>query len=205
MDVVRRILDLTGASPDLVRHVADRPGHDRRYSVDSTKLRDLGWAPQHSFDAGGLEETVEWYRENRDWWEPIKSGDYKRYYERAVRRPARLAQQRLLHVLSLRSWSISLRAPSIACDSSSSVSDVGALAERVAREGEVVVRVRLVERAAAVSFCTACSSSGSAPRVVARAASSAKPALFKRCPARAASRRRGRRWSSALVVRPARS
>jgi dTDP-glucose 4,6-dehydratase len=81
MDVVRRILDLTGASPDLVRHVADRPGHDRRYSVDSTKLRNLGWAPQHSFDAGGLEETVEWYRENRDWWEPIKSGDYLRYYE----------------------------------------------------------------------------------------------------------------------------
>jgi dTDP-glucose 4,6-dehydratase len=81
MEVVRRILTLTGASPDLVRHVADRPGHDRRYSVDSTKLRDLGWAPRHSFDAGGLEETVEWYREHREWWEPIKSGDYKRYYE----------------------------------------------------------------------------------------------------------------------------
>jgi dTDP-glucose 4,6-dehydratase len=81
MDVVRRILDLTGASPDLVRHVADRPGHDRRYSVDSTKLRGLGWSPERSFDAGGLEETVEWYRENREWWEPIKSGDYKRYYE----------------------------------------------------------------------------------------------------------------------------
>jgi dTDP-glucose 4,6-dehydratase len=81
MDVVRRILDLTGASPDLVRHVEDRPGHDRRYSVDSTKLHGLGWQPRHSFDAGGLEETVEWYRENRDWWEPIKSGDYQRYYE----------------------------------------------------------------------------------------------------------------------------
>jgi dTDP-glucose 4,6-dehydratase len=89
MEVVRRILDLTGASPDLVRHVADRPGHDRRYSVDSTKLRDLGWAPQHSFDAGGLEETVEWYRENREWWEPIKSGDYRRYYEQQY--AARLA------------------------------------------------------------------------------------------------------------------
>jgi dTDP-glucose 4,6-dehydratase len=81
MEVVRRILDLTGASPDLVRHVADRAGHDRRYSVDSSKLRDLGWTPQHSFDAGGLEETVEWYREHRDWWEPIKSGDYKQYYD----------------------------------------------------------------------------------------------------------------------------
>ena len=77
MEVVRRILDLTGASPDLVRHVADRPGHDRRYAVDSSKLRALGWTPAHSFDAGGLEETVEWYRENRDWWEPIKSGEYR--------------------------------------------------------------------------------------------------------------------------------
>jgi dTDP-glucose 4,6-dehydratase len=79
--VVKRILELTGASADLVRHVDDRPGHDRRYAVDATRLRGLGWAPQHSFDTGGLEETVEWYRENRDWWEPIKSGDYKRYYE----------------------------------------------------------------------------------------------------------------------------
>jgi dTDP-glucose 4,6-dehydratase len=81
MEVVRRILDLTGASPDLVRHVEDRPGHDRRYSVDSSKLRALGWTPRFSFDAGGLAETVDWYRGNRDWWEPIKSGDYRAYYE----------------------------------------------------------------------------------------------------------------------------
>jgi dTDP-glucose 4,6-dehydratase len=80
LDVVRRILDLTGASSDLVRHVDDRPGHDRRYSVDSSKLRGLGWSPQHAFDAGGLEETVAWYRENREWWEPIKSGEYRAYY-----------------------------------------------------------------------------------------------------------------------------
>jgi dTDP-glucose 4,6-dehydratase len=81
LEVVRRILDLTGASPDLVRHVTDRPGHDRRYAVDSTKLRALGWTPKHSFDAGGLEDTVAWYRANREWWEPIKSGEYQRYYE----------------------------------------------------------------------------------------------------------------------------
>jgi len=80
MEVVRRILDLTGSSPDLVRHVEDRPGHDRRYAVDSSKLCGLGWAPRQSFDGGGLEETVGWYRDNRDWWEPIKSGDYQRYY-----------------------------------------------------------------------------------------------------------------------------
>jgi dTDP-glucose 4,6-dehydratase len=81
IEVVRRILDLTNGSADLVRHVEDRPGHDRRYAVDSTRLRGLGWTPRHSFDGGGLEETVEWYRANREWWEPIKSGDYKRYYE----------------------------------------------------------------------------------------------------------------------------
>jgi dTDP-glucose 4,6-dehydratase len=80
MEVVRRILDLTGASPDLVRMVEDRAGHDRRYSVDSSKLRDLGWTPRHSFDTGGLEQLVDWYRANRDWWEPIKSGEYQRYY-----------------------------------------------------------------------------------------------------------------------------
>jgi dTDP-D-glucose 4,6-dehydratase len=81
LDVVRRILDLTGGSPDLVRMVKDREGHDRRYAVDSAKVRDLGWSPQHSFDKGGLEATVEWYREHREWWEPIKQGDYRRYYE----------------------------------------------------------------------------------------------------------------------------
>ena len=81
MEVIRQILDLTGGSPDLVEHVKDRPGHDRRYSVDSSKVRALGWAPRHSFRDGGLAETVEWYRENRDWWEPIKSGEYLAYYE----------------------------------------------------------------------------------------------------------------------------
>ena len=80
MDVVRSILGLTGASPDLVRHVTDRLGHDRRYAIDSTKLRSLGWTPRHSFD-GGLAETVDWYREHRSWWEPIKSGEYRAYYE----------------------------------------------------------------------------------------------------------------------------
>jgi dTDP-glucose 4,6-dehydratase len=92
LDIVRRILDLTGASPDLVRMVEDRPGHDRRYSLDSGRVADLGWAPKHSFDDGGLAATVAWYRDNRDWWEPIKSGDWEDYYRRQYE--ARLAAGR---------------------------------------------------------------------------------------------------------------
>ena len=80
-DLTRRIVELTGADESLVRHVSDRPGHDRRYSLDTTKLRSLGWAPRRQL-ADGLADTVEWYRENRAWWEPIKSGAYREYYAR---------------------------------------------------------------------------------------------------------------------------
>jgi dTDP-glucose 4,6-dehydratase len=82
VEVTHRILELTGADPALVRHVEDRAGHDRRYALDDAKLRSLGWAPQHSFGESGLIETVDWYRDNRGWWEPIKSGEYREYYER---------------------------------------------------------------------------------------------------------------------------
>jgi dTDP-glucose 4,6-dehydratase len=81
IEVAERLLELTGADRSLLRSVPDRPGHDRRYSVDSTKLHALGWSPQTPFEIG-LRETVSWYRENRSWWEPIKSGDYREYYER---------------------------------------------------------------------------------------------------------------------------
>jgi len=81
LEVTHRILELTGADPSLIRHVEDRAGHDRRYALDDGKLRALGWAPGHSFGEGGLPETVEWYAANRAWWEPIKSGEYRRYYE----------------------------------------------------------------------------------------------------------------------------
>ena len=81
IDVTHRILELTGAGEDLIRHVDDRAGHDRRYSLDDSKLRGLGWSTQHSFGETGLAETVAWYRDNRAWWEPIKSGEYRRYYE----------------------------------------------------------------------------------------------------------------------------
>jgi dTDP-glucose 4,6-dehydratase len=79
LDVTARILELTQASEELVRHVEDRPGHDRRYSVADARVRALGWAPAHAFE-DGLAETVAWYRERRDWWEPIKSGEYAAYY-----------------------------------------------------------------------------------------------------------------------------
>jgi dTDP-glucose 4,6-dehydratase len=81
LEVVDWILELTGADRSLVRHVEDRAGHDRRYSVDSARVGALGWVPRHSFSQGGLAATVEWYRENRAWWEPIKSGEYRAYYE----------------------------------------------------------------------------------------------------------------------------
>jgi len=79
--VVRRILELTGARESQIEHVADRPGHDLRYSLSSQKLATLGWAPRVRF-SDGLEQTVAWYRENAWWWEPIRSGDYRSYYER---------------------------------------------------------------------------------------------------------------------------
>jgi dTDP-glucose 4,6-dehydratase len=81
IEVVRRILALTGNDESLIEHVTDRPGHDRRYSLSSEKLKALGWAPRMRF-AEGLEHTVAWYRENAWWWEPIRSGDYREYYER---------------------------------------------------------------------------------------------------------------------------
>ena len=81
LDVVRRIVGLTGADPGLIEHVTDRPGHDRRYSLSSEKVRTLGWAAQVRFEEG-LERTVAWYRDNAWWWEPIRSGEYRAYYER---------------------------------------------------------------------------------------------------------------------------
>ncbi|MFZ0092022.1 MAG: dTDP-glucose 4,6-dehydratase [Solirubrobacteraceae bacterium] len=81
LEVVRRILELTGADGSLIEHVTDRPGHDRRYSLSCAKLNGLGWRARTRF-ADGLTETVAWYRENTWWWEPIRSGSYRDYYER---------------------------------------------------------------------------------------------------------------------------
>jgi dTDP-glucose 4,6-dehydratase len=81
MTVVTSIIALTGAAESQIEHVSDRPGHDRRYSLSSEKVRALGWTPKVRFDEG-LERTVAWYRENAWWWEPIRSGEYRIYYER---------------------------------------------------------------------------------------------------------------------------
>jgi dTDP-glucose 4,6-dehydratase len=81
IEVVRKILELTGADESLIEHVTDRPGHDLRYSLASEKLRGLGWEPAVPF-AEGIERTVEWYRDNEAWWGPIRSGEYRDYYER---------------------------------------------------------------------------------------------------------------------------
>jgi dTDP-glucose 4,6-dehydratase len=81
IEVVHRILELAGADESLIEYVTDRPGHDRRYSLSSDKLAELGWSAQTRF-SDGLERTVRWYRENPWWWEPIRSGAYREYYER---------------------------------------------------------------------------------------------------------------------------
>jgi len=88
LEVVRRIVELCGADPGLIEFVADRPGHDRRYSLSSEKLRALGWEPRTRFD-DGLARTVAWYRENEWWWGPIRSGEYRDYYERQYGRALR--------------------------------------------------------------------------------------------------------------------
>jgi dTDP-glucose 4,6-dehydratase len=80
LEVIEKIVELTGCDRDLLRHVPDRPGHDRRYALDSSKARALGWKPEVSFD-GGMDSTVRWYREHEAWWRPIKSGEFREYYQ----------------------------------------------------------------------------------------------------------------------------
>lgn len=82
LEITHFILERLRKPRSLIRHVKDRPGHDRRYAVDSSKIREeLGWRPETSFEEG-LERTIRWYRENESWWRKIKSGAYRSYYER---------------------------------------------------------------------------------------------------------------------------
>jgi dTDP-glucose 4,6-dehydratase len=79
IDIVKTILHLLDKPESLIKFVQDRPGHDRRYAIDATKLRtELGWEPKYTFDTG-IKQTVEWYLKHRDWWENIISGEYQEY------------------------------------------------------------------------------------------------------------------------------
>ncbi len=80
IDVIRQMLAVLGKPESLIRYVADRPGHDRRYALDNSKVRQLGWSHAYSFDEA-LERTIRWYVENEWWWRKIKSGAFRAYYE----------------------------------------------------------------------------------------------------------------------------
>jgi dTDP-glucose 4,6-dehydratase len=82
LQIVGRLLEILGKPRELIEHVKDRPGHDRRYAIDARKAqKELGWAPRVGFGEG-LASTVEWYVQNRGWWERVRTGEYRTYYER---------------------------------------------------------------------------------------------------------------------------
>ena len=82
LEVVKTIVRELGKSEDLITYVTDRPGHDRRYAIDPTKISgELGWLPRTTFDEG-IRRTIQWYLDNRSWWEHILAGEYQTYYER---------------------------------------------------------------------------------------------------------------------------
>jgi dTDP-glucose 4,6-dehydratase len=82
IEIVKLILEKLGKPESLIKFVKDRPGHDRRYAIDSTKIQnDLGWKPKYTFETG-MEKTIKWYLENKEWWEKIRSGEYIKYYEK---------------------------------------------------------------------------------------------------------------------------
>lgn len=82
IDVVKTIIKMLGKDESLIKYVKDRPGHDMRYAIDPTKIKnELGWYPETTFD-DGIKKTVEWYLQNEDWWQNIISGEYQNYYEK---------------------------------------------------------------------------------------------------------------------------
>ncbi|MBM4168833.1 MAG: dTDP-glucose 4,6-dehydratase [Ignavibacteria bacterium] len=82
IELVKLLLKILGKSESLITFVKDRPGHDRRYAIDSNKIqKELGWTPAHTFERG-IEETIMWYLRHQDWWQRIISGEYKEYYQK---------------------------------------------------------------------------------------------------------------------------
>jgi len=82
IEVIKKILKIMGKDESYIEYVKDRPGHDRRYAIDWSKInRELGWKPEVDFDTG-LKLTIDWYLKNQDWWKKIKSGEYQKYYEK---------------------------------------------------------------------------------------------------------------------------
>lgn len=81
LEVVKTIIHTLGKSEDLIEFVKDRPGHDKRYAMDPTKLEGLGWKPTYTFETG-IAQTIQWYLDNKEWWEQIISGEYKNYFEK---------------------------------------------------------------------------------------------------------------------------
>ncbi len=82
LELTHSILKIMGFGPEMIRPVADRPGHDRRYAIDASKIkRELGWTPTRSAWPHALEDTIRWYKDNAQWWQRVKSGAYRAYYE----------------------------------------------------------------------------------------------------------------------------
>ncbi len=82
IEIVKLILEILGKSEDMIEYVKDRPGHDKRYAIDSSKIEtELGWKPEYKFDEA-IVQTVEWYKQNKNWWERILSGEYQEYYKK---------------------------------------------------------------------------------------------------------------------------
>jgi dTDP-glucose 4,6-dehydratase len=82
MEIVKKVLDLLNQGEEMIEYVKDRPGHDRRYAIDFSKIKaELGWQPRMSFEEG-MKQTVDWYKTNVGWWRDVKSGEYQKYYEK---------------------------------------------------------------------------------------------------------------------------
>ena len=81
LEVVKTIIKTLGKSEELIEFVKDRLGHDKRYAIDPTKLENLGWKPTYNFETG-IAQTIQWYLDNKEWWEHVISGDYQNYFEK---------------------------------------------------------------------------------------------------------------------------